>query len=563
MDRRNCLKSVLGFSLGSLGLARVYGDQTSGGSSSTVSAAGPAGLSQPHKLLTIRESIELAGQNLLLNVDPDQDFLPYWEMRVTHDYKAQLGKYWTAHNLGRWLDAMLRLEEAIGFRIPEKMVEAFSRNMRAYFDNPDHICLCPNTEPKVPYSDEMMLRWDLHSLREGMLGLNALARWRKDSWAVEMGRKMIASVDSKLGEDGKWDITKFDASKRGLDVIHNLNGCDTHGRMLEAVLWFYETTGDVSALRFADRLARLHLEQTTTEDGTINPASNADHTHSYLGTLRGLLLYGQLTKQHQYVERVAKAYQVNVPKVVHPSGYSSHNMVQESLGETSSGGDSAQIALWLAKLGYGENLDDVERIVRARIMPSQILETPPLTPLSDKQNDSTRDLSQRVFGAYGGCHGRPHSRKKPVTDVTAATLHSMIDIYRNIAWFDAGRLSILFHLDYEDERVKVAPQRKDGLAELQVEVKKPSPVAVRVPGFAPRESVKVKVGDKEIDPVIVGNFLELGALPAGTKVRLNYALPKRTTHERGQGTDYEIAWRGDDVVGIRPNDTFYPFYPSL
>ena len=560
IDRRTCLKSAVGVALGAVAAARVIAEESPGDAGAITEKANPDGSSR--KLPSLKQSMQLAGQNMLGLLDPDCNYLPYWELKVTPKYEAKFKKWWTAHNIGRWLDAMFRLEEAIGFEIPAKIVEAMSKNTRVYFDNPDHICLCPDSEMLYNDTDKRAKFWDLHSLREGMLGLNALARWRKDEWAVEMGRKMIASVDAKLNDDGTWDIKKFDASQRGPNVIHNLLGCDTHGRMLEAVIWFHETTGDLSALRFADRLAKFHLANTATEDGTINPAIKADHTHSYFGTLRGLLLYGQLTNQRQYIDRVAKAYQVTIPNVVHESGYTSHNMVHESIGETTSPGDATQIALWLSRLGYSEFLDDAERLVRARLLPSQIIETPPLTPLTGEKTDALRDLSSRVIGAYGGCHGRPHSHKLGVTDVTAATLHSLIDVYQHTTEFSEGRLTIRFHFDYEDDRVKIASQRANQKAELQITTKVACPIAIRVPKFAPRESIRVRIGTEKPDFVLTGNFLQLGQLPAGANVTMSYALPERQTRERGQGTDYEIHWRGDDVVGVSPNDDFYPFYPT-
>jgi hypothetical protein len=513
------------------------------------------------KPLSLRQSMELAGQNMLDLLDPDDHYLPYWQLTVHKDYRAQFKKWWPAHNLGRWLDAMLRLEEAIGFKLPEKMVNAMTENVVRFFDNPDHICLNPDEEPTYTDRNKKAKIWDLHSLREGMIALNALARWRKNQWAIEMGRKMVASVNAKLKDDGKWDISKFAASNRGHNVVHNFAGCDTHGRMLEAIIWFYETTGDVSTLRFADRLAQFHLKNTTTEDGTINPAIRADHTHSYFGTLRGLLLYGKLTSQQIYIDRVAKAYEVTVPKHVHESGYTSHNMAVESVGETTSPGDALQLALWLGELGRGEMFDDVERLVRAREIPSQIRDTPALKPASDAKDDSVRNLPKRVIGAYGGCHVLPHSHKLGVTDVTAATLHSLIDVYNHIVDSKDGQLRVLFHFDFENDKAKVTSTR-DKFAELAVSTKIEAPLSIRIPKFAPRDNLRVTVNNQEQKPFFTGNFLQLGNVAAGTKVAVKYDLPERTTKESGLGKDYELAWRGDEVIGITPNDDFYPFYPS-
>ena len=191
---------------------------------------------------------------------------------------------------------MLRLEEAIGFKIPKAIETAMVKNVRRFFDNPT-----TSLSIRIPGSANDGPQWDLHSLREGMLALNALTRWRKDDWAAAMGRKMIQSIDGKLRDDGSWDLEKFDACrKRGKAVIHNTDPCDTHGRLLEALIWFFGTTSDPAALRLADRIARFHLTKTTQADGgSIRPPRPI--THSYLGTLRGLLLYGRLTRQHQYM----------------------------------------------------------------------------------------------------------------------------------------------------------------------------------------------------------------------------------------------------------------------
>src|SRR5690606_10280235 len=140
------------------------------------------------------------------------------------------------------------------------------------------------------------------------------------------------------------------------------------GRLIEALVWFYELTGDKEAKVFMDRLAKWHFDNTTLANGNINPASKADHTHSYLGTLRGLYLYGRLTKREDYIRRVVNAYRTNVPNIVKPSGYTSHNMVVESFGETTSPGDVAQLALWMYLDGYADFLDDAERLVRSHIL---------------------------------------------------------------------------------------------------------------------------------------------------------------------------------------------------
>jgi hypothetical protein len=557
LDRRTCLKGVVGMA-GAFLASDGFG-LAGGNAGDAPQQEGQAASAAP---LTLEQSLRLAGQNLLAILNPEDNYLPYWNLAVSPDYKASLIRWWPAHNIGRWWDAMLRLEDAIGFEIPKAIEAAMLKNVRRFFDNPDRICLNPSRGPLNAPAGHEEIEWDLHSLREGMLALNALARWRKDDWAAAMGREMIESLDEKLRDDGSWDLQKFDAcQKRGKAVIHNTDPCDTHGRLLEALVWFFETTGDSAALRLADRIAQFHFAKTTQADSAINPAAKADHTHSYLGTLRGLLLYGRLTKQHQYIDRVAAAYRVNVPRVVHESGYTSHNMVRESIGETTSPGDAAQLALWLYQAGYAEFLDDAERLVRARILPSQIRTTPPLQPQVNDGKDPHKDLSKRIIGGYGGCHAHPHGGKQAVTDVTSADVHTLVDIYKHVVASAGGALYVLFHFDYEDPRIQVVC-RRGKTAQLSATPKIAASVALRVPIWTPRDSVRVRIDNKTYRPVFAGQFAWTGKVPAGTHVEMQYALPERRAKEKDLGAEYEIFWRGDDVVGVRPNTSFYPFYPD-
>jgi|WetSurMetagenome_2_1015567.scaffolds.fasta_scaffold69584_2 hypothetical protein len=125
---------------------------------------------------------------------------------------------------------------------------------------------------------------------------------------------------------------------------------------------------------------------TTSADGSPGKQAGG-HTHSYLGTLRGLLLYGELTGQSKYVDIVALTYIKTVRTRLKKSCFISHDMDKDRNGEPTSPGDISQLALWLAtRHGYTEFFDDVERIVRARLIPCQItqvqsLKQPGLAPL--------------------------------------------------------------------------------------------------------------------------------------------------------------------------------------
>ena len=216
---------------------------------------------------------------------------------------------------------------------------------------------------------------------------------------------------------------------------------------------------------------------------------------------------------------------------VKESGFISHDWTLDTRGETTSPGDAAQLALWLARLGYGEFLDDAERIVRARILPSQITEKPGLTPMAEDGRDEHARLDERVLGAFGGMHRHPHGGILPTTDITAACLHTLCDVYRHVAEHTAAGTRINFHFDYEDERVRVTSRRREKGC-LEVLLKEAAPLFIRVPGWAPAGSVAVKAGGQPARFDRTGCFLFAGEAKAGTAVQMQYDLPARTIRKR-------------------------------
>lgn len=508
--------------------------------------------------MDLKGSMELAGRNLVANLCPARNYLPYWAIEIDAGYGAWARFTWPQHNVGRWWGAMLRLEAATGFRIPPDREAAMLGNLHSFFDNPDHFCLAPRR-----YEGPGL---ELHSLREGLLSLVALARYRNSRWAERKGRLMIESLLRVSDGNGGWKLQEIDSAQRfdkGFYQEVKPVSSSTDGRLIEALIRFFQVTDDSLALAAARRFADYHLRHTTHPDGRLNLDSGSDHTHSYLGTLRGLLLYGELTDQHRYIDAVEATYRRTVRQLVKKSGFISHDLGKDNRGETASPGDAAQLALWLAtRHGFTGYLDDVERIVRARILPSQIRESPPLHPASDGDGVEYRNLRARVLGAYGGMHLEPHSGSKPTTDVTAAGLHTLVDVYNHVVLRGDSGLKILLHLDYEDSRVRLRSRRGENEGRLTVQPRIRESVFIRIPRWTPRNSVRLTVRGVPLAPETHGDFVLIPRSRMPAEITLDYALPETCEVERTTGVDYHLMWRGDEVVGIRPNSRFYPFYPD-
>ncbi|MFZ2653776.1 MAG: hypothetical protein WAX69_02565 [Victivallales bacterium] len=517
----------------------------------------------PDPELHVRTALELAGSALLAMLDPEKDHMP------TDGYEE-------AHDLGRWWDAALRLEEMIGFVIPAELEAASLRNLQRLTDNPDRLLM---NRLDVPWLSGKA-KINPHNFRETLLAFGGLVRRRQSAWAREAGLQLVRAMDRCLRTDGSFDYTQLGCwgqAPYSDDPSHTqtkrngwFDSTGSSGRSLEALVWFFEATGEPLVLDVARRIAEHHLRFSTNKDGSVraeivNP-ENVGHNHSYHGTLRGLLRFGLLTGQKEYVDVVEATYRhADHRRIVMESGWAPHDLGKPRFSnnhgdpgnEPSTTGDAAQLALWLAlEAGCLDLLDDVERYVRARILPAQLTE-------NDVRCNQERKFSRRECGSWGA-YGPSHAGKGCIPDILAAVIHSLCDIYGHICTQTPVGIRVNLHFDYEDARLKITSLRNDcGL--LSVLVKQPDNIMVRIPQWTPEASLKLSLDGQALPVQRLGSFawISCGILSAQSKIELSYELPKKQTEElMPSGRRYRFWWRGDEIIGVSPQDEPLPFYPD-
>lgn len=496
----------------------------------------------PGKDSELGHAMAQAAKCCLAWLNPQQEFLP-------------TGGYEVAHDTGRWWDAMLRYEAVTGVRIPEAAEQAMMKNLRSLTDNSAALLTATLCNP--------------HNLRETLLAYTALVKYRKSEWALLQGRTLIQTIYGLLEADGQMNYEKL-AEMTGKPLTKDLlmmkhfpagewfNATGSTGRALEAVMWFHEATGDALAKDLATRLAEIHLRQTISADGKVkaellNP-NTIGHTHSYCGTLRGLLLYGLLVGDKKYIEAVERTYRKGLwGTSISYSGWTPHDQGKlrfpdkegDPIAEHASCGDVAQIALWLAlRAGRTDLLDDLERMIRARLLPSQIVDE------KNPRKDGAWGVYSHPFG-YGA-----------ILDVFAAVLHSLADFQQNIVTTAAdGVVSVNLHFAAETSAVKVNAKRGEK-AEVFVTVKEPQGLRIRVPRWATRESVRLLVEGKASALKWEGDYVVVAKkdVKGGSVVLLSHDLPKRETVEEMPVSHrkFRLAWAGDEVVGCEPKVPIYP-----
>jgi hypothetical protein len=485
-------------------------------------------------------------------LNPDQEFL-------------LTGGYEVAHDTGRWWDAMLRHEVATGTQIPEQAEAAMMMNLRTLTDNPAALLM---NSARLPGPAEK-IKVNPHNLRETMLAYTALARARKSDWAQKQGRKLMETISTLLEPDGQLNYEKLAAVAGGplstdpLMVQRSptgewFNATATTGRAIEAIVWFHEATGDALAMELAKRLADTHLRQTIDPTGTVRvelrDPGHVGHNHSYCGTLRGLLLYGLASGERQYIDAVAATYRRGLwGTAISHSGWTPHDQGRirfadkegDPVGEHASCGDVAQIALWLAlRDGQTDLLDDVERLIRARLLPSQLIDA------KDARRDGAWGVYSHPFG-YGA-----------ILDVFAAVLHSLADFQEQIVTTASdGVVSVNLH--FETDTPTVTTQAKRGAnATLLITPKRRCELHIRVPAWAPRESVRLDIAGQALPLRWKGSFLTIASddVAPGGVITLQHDLPPKQTVEEMpiSHRKFVLDWRGDEVVSCTPKVPIYP-----
>lgn len=492
---------------------------------------------------SLRGAMDRAAGCCLAWLNPQQQSLP-------------TGGYEVAHDTGRWWDAMLRYEAATGVRIPPQAETAMLGNLRRLTANPAGLLTAGICNP--------------HNLRESLLAYTALVRYRRDDWARQQGRKLVAAIASLLRPDGQLDYAGLAALMAGNRLTKDplmvprasaggwFNSTGSTGRAIEAIVWFHEATGDREALDLARRLAEVHLRHVIDPTGRVRAElldpRHVGHTHSYCGTLRGLLLYGLASGERKYVDAVAKTYRHGLwgTSISH-SGWTPHdqgkirfpNKEGEPIGEHASCGDVAQIGLWLAlRAGQMDLFDDAERLIRARLLPSQIVD------VKNPRRDGAWGVYTHPFG-YGA-----------ILDVFAAVLHTLADVDQHVVTAAPdGSASVNLHFSIDTPSVRTRSERGP-VARLHVTPNQKRGLRIRVPGWASRESVALQAAGRAIPFRWDGSFVVVDqqTVVPGREMTLQHDLPARQTSETMpvSGRLFRLAWRGDEVAACAPPVPIYP-----
>jgi len=338
-----------------------------------------------------------------------------------------------AHVPGRHLNGLLAAEALAGVVVSE---EAVRRHTEALFFSYSGELPLPLNRVR---RDGQLGPLCPHNLREGFHGLAALVRWRASDRALDLARRSAVLVADAWRPPNEWTGVTVDPDCASLTHVQAM------GRALGPLVKLWRATGEQPFLDLAIRAAAA-ADEAFPADGAFRADALGTHAHSITSTLSSLAQLADATGDAELLARVAAFYRSGLWTIRDELGWVIESTAPDAnpdKGETNSSGDIVETGLVLAAHGDAEAAADVERIVRAHILPSQLRDIAWI-PRSAGTDDGTTDVAERLRGAWGfpapyGHHPLGLDRIKFNLDVVGGTTASLAEVAASGRWHDEPR----------------------------------------------------------------------------------------------------------------------------
>jgi hypothetical protein len=475
--------------------------------------------------------------------DADDNDVPFFSSEVRPD--ARLGfsaAHSEAHVPGRHLNALLNAEDALGVELDEAAVRKHAAAAYFSFSGPLPV---PLNRRRL---DGPLDHFLTHNLREGLHALYALVAYRGEERAHDLAEGCIAALLELWSPEHGWDRAR--CRERGVEPVEGtfINGI---GRMLGPLVKYYRVTGSGAALDLALRLCERLLVDAFPADGRYRPRVHGGHTHSTTCVMSSLAQLAELTGDTALLHRVKAFYDHGLPAISDWLGWVIENNAEQrspDRGEVNNSGDIVETALILGRAGYPQYLEDAERIVRCHILPAQLRDIGFIVePPNPDGGDGRRNVAVRHRGAFGfpAPYGHEPLGVDGVSfnmDIVGGAVGSLCEVYRDTTTHGPIGHRVNLLLDHETDAIAVTTNAAG--ATLQVELKQPGPLWIRIPSWADRGEIQV-AGAR-----FVGACLFLPQHPVGTPVTLSYELPTREVVLQHRTRDIRVRLEGDSIVAM-------------
>ena len=394
-------------------------------------------------------------------------------------------------------------------------------------------------------------------------GLKSLASWdRGRAWYPAGG---------VIWRNGEW-VTKIASAHYPMIIDQIVRYCEV-------------ATDDAEALDFAiawveGAIARL---QVSTRNNHFRPDGSYTYihnTHIHMRGVLGALRLGVLIGEPRYIEWGRNAYRSTM-NVSTDWGW-----VPESIGrdfsETCAVGDMVEAAMHLARAGYHEYWDHVERFVRNYIREAQFFVTPEFEALY-RRIHKERSAGEVEFGLAqaqrleGGIHSvltpndwvahGPHLNGMNMMGCCPPEgMRALYAAWDSTVTEDEFAVWVNLSFTRDTPQAKVVSYLPHQ-GRLTVTAKKDGYFMIRVPAWVDRRKIRTWRNGRE-EPLWfgfwAGDYVQFPDAKAGEELTVVYPLPEfDQTVELHPAGRFAYRWLGNTVVDVSPRGEHLPIFTDV
>jgi len=495
----------------------------------------------------IVEAIRLGCHCMQSVFNADDGDIPYFRVAVRPE--VFLGRSLEDHIPGRHLNGLLNAEDAAGVAIEEDAVERHAR--AAFFSFSGSIAL---PKQRVDYQGPPV-KFNDHNVREGFHALYPLVAYRNSSHARELAKASIEAVLEFFVREGSWNKERMQ-TEHGIQVDCERTVIEGVARCIGPLVKYYRAEAYGPALDLAVALKEKVISEVFLDDGSYCIERFGGHVHSTTCVMSSLAQLAELTQDGELFGRVKAFYDHGLWELRDQLGWSIEEARQNNdradEGEMNNTGDVLETALILGRHGYTDCYQDAERILRCHMLPAQLRD---VSWIEEPENpdgvDHLRDVTNRIRGSYGfpAPYGHQPIENKFLrfnTDVVGGSVGSLCEALRAVARFDDSGHHVSLLFDHEDDNVAVKSPYPHG--QLEVQVKKPAPLHVRIPTWVNRKQLRIDGIESEVR--WSNGYLFIAEPPVNRPVVINYELATEEIVLNHRTRDIRVRLRGDEVAAM-------------
>lgn len=338
---------------------------------------------------------------------------------------------------------------------------------------------------------------------------------------------------------------------------------------------YYLTSGDEEILRYCRAFADGFIAelQPNRDIARINPdGSHRGHAHITMHAVWGVAWLGEVIGHPKYIEFARRVYEFQRQHGYDTGWFSAAYWDRgvERFCETCATSDMISTAACLARAGYSEYWDHVERFVRNYIRHAQFFITPEyekhyrsLHPGKDQEIAEGLSMMRDMEGGFVGSPGPNdlvgwmfNSQFLNVSGCCSPEgMRAIHTAWKNTVIEKDDRILVNMSLPVSTPAATVTTGLPDR-GVITVTVHRAKDVYIRPPAWAPRNEVRAFVGNQEITPEWRNNALYFPCPNVGEKLSIAYPLVCFRQELGLAALDQENQAAGHDLVIINnKNDT--------